>query len=154
MTDEKILERASQIYELNHTTSHLIYQYITKTTKYPLSPSQRWLLWLLKEHGTRTPSDVAQVMGVTSGAVTSLADRLCKQNLINRERSKKDRRVVELSLTPKGEEMIEAIQQEILTRLAEICSKLTEDDIQNAKHIFTKVKTILEELLSEGQRRE
>lgn len=154
MSDEKLLDRIKKLYALNHSTHHLLHQYITKTTNYPLSPPQYWLLRLLKDNGTCTPTDVAQTMGVTSGAVTSLADRLYKQDLINRERSKKDRRVVELSLTTKGEEVIVNINRERLSQLIEVCSRLSEEDISNTIYVYSKVKNILEELLSEGQRGE
>lgn len=154
MSDEKLLESIKKLYELSHSTHHLLHQYISKSTKYPLSPPQFWLLRLLEKHGTCTPSDVAQTMGVTSGAVTSLADRLYKQELITRERSKKDRRVVELSLTTKGKEIIELLSQERLSQLSEVCSRLSEEDISNTIHFYSKINNILEELLSEEQRGE
>lgn len=154
MADENFLEQTRKLYDLNHSINHLLHQYITKNTNISLSPAQCWFLRLLKKNGTCTPSDVAQIMGVTSGAITSLADRLYKQELINRERSKRDRRVVELSLTSKGKEMILELEQELLKHLTEIWSRLSDEDIKITSYIFTKVKNILEELLSEGQRSE
>ena len=48
-------------------------------------------------------STVAKAMGVTVGTLTIAINALVKKAYVNRERSEKDRRVVLISLTKKGE---------------------------------------------------
>jgi len=47
-------------------------------------------------------SDISTVMGVTKSAVTGIVDRMIKLAIIKRVRLKNDRRVIKISLTPKG----------------------------------------------------
>lgn len=51
----------------------------------------------------RTPSDLARVHFKYSGAVTYVLDGLERKQLLERQRSAEDRRVVELRLTAEGE---------------------------------------------------
>jgi len=47
-------------------------------------------------------TDISRVLGVTKSAVTGIIDRLIRLGLIKRMRSKDDRRIVNVMLTPKG----------------------------------------------------
>lgn len=49
---------------------------------------------LLIQHGPMTAGKLAELSGLTTGAVTPMMDRLEKQNLIRRVRDEKDRRKV------------------------------------------------------------
>ncbi|WP_439484343.1 MarR family winged helix-turn-helix transcriptional regulator [Cyclobacterium plantarum] len=49
---------------------------------------------LLLEHGVMTAGRLAELSGLTTGAVTGVIDRLEKQGLVSREKDKDDRRKV------------------------------------------------------------
>lgn len=80
-----------------------------------LSVAQHLVLRHLHRSGRSTVSAVAEALGVTRSAVTSLADRLVEAGLVRRDRDVDDRRVVWLDLTPEGHQ-----------RLAEIDSRRRE----------------------------
>lgn len=52
--------------------------------------------------GSRTMTDVADQLGVTVGTLTTSINRLVKKEYVTRERSKEDRRFVEIQLTRQG----------------------------------------------------
>jgi DNA-binding MarR family transcriptional regulator len=52
-------------------------------------------------------SEVAEHMGLAMSTATGIADRLVHKDLIRRNRSEEDRRLVEVELTPKGREVYE-----------------------------------------------
>jgi DNA-binding MarR family transcriptional regulator len=64
--------------------------------------SQAWILHLIASGRCRNPSDIAQECEIDLGAVTRLLDRVEKRGLLQRMRSTKDRRVVQLELTEQG----------------------------------------------------
>jgi DNA-binding MarR family transcriptional regulator len=71
-----------------------------------LSPSltegQLHVLELLKSHDPMKPSDLIDHLSTTPAAVTTLLDRMEKNELIVRERDEKDRRIVWIVMTEKG----------------------------------------------------
>ncbi|MDX2234976.1 MAG: MarR family transcriptional regulator [Hyphomonadaceae bacterium] len=54
----------------------------------------------LLEHGALSPTRIASDLGLTSGAVTALVDRLEKRGLVTRARDMADRRGVVVGATP------------------------------------------------------
>jgi len=53
-------------------------------------------------YGSRTMSEIAMDLGITVGTLTIAMNNLVKKGYVNRQRSDRDRRVVEISLTRKG----------------------------------------------------
>lgn len=53
---------------------------------------------LLLKHGPMTPGKIAELTGLTTGAVTGMIDRLERENLVKRERDAVDRRKVTVVL--------------------------------------------------------
>ncbi|HEV2058008.1 MAG TPA: MarR family transcriptional regulator [Solirubrobacteraceae bacterium] len=49
---------------------------------------------VLEQHGTSTPGEIATALGLTSGAVTTLLDRLENRGYVQRRRDAQDRRRV------------------------------------------------------------
>ncbi|MGN6517080.1 MAG: MarR family winged helix-turn-helix transcriptional regulator [Rhizomicrobium sp.] len=63
----------------------------------------QWIsLMGLREGVAETSADLARHLNHDAGAVTRVVDELEKRGLVRRERSKSDRRVVNLTLTPQG----------------------------------------------------
>src|SRR5690348_17127398 len=52
------------------------------------------------------PSQLADAMGMTKGAISKLADRLLEKALIARRENPDDRRAQTLALTPAGRELV------------------------------------------------
>lgn len=53
-------------------------------------------------YGSRTMSEIAMDLGITVGTLTIAINNLLKKGYVNRQRSDRDRRVVEISLSRKG----------------------------------------------------
>jgi len=67
----------------------------------------QWItLMKLKEGSATTASDLCKGMHYDNGSVTRLLDQLEDRGLLRRERSKADRRVITLKLTPSGEKKL------------------------------------------------
>ncbi|MBO8138018.1 MAG: MarR family transcriptional regulator [Desulfotomaculum sp.] len=142
----KQTDKTYKIKQLDHlleSISRLAHKYLSDSSLCSLSLAQMYLLKLLLEKGSSSPSLIAQEMGVTSGAITSLADRLHKQDIIKRERSCTDRRVVVISLTSKGRELAEALERERLEKMVHIFEQLPDRDIDELLNIYQKLDEIL-----------
>jgi DNA-binding MarR family transcriptional regulator len=68
-----------------------------------LTEGQLNLLEHLLQQDRMKPSDFIQYLSTTPAAITTLLDRMEKSELINRERDSKDRRIVWITATEKGQ---------------------------------------------------
>ncbi|MBN3778950.1 MarR family transcriptional regulator [Burkholderia sp. Ac-20345] len=71
-----------------------------------INARQLGILLTLAYDNARSPAALAKLVGVDSGRMTRLLDVLTSRGLVERARSDKDRRVVEVSLTQEGWETI------------------------------------------------
>jgi DNA-binding MarR family transcriptional regulator len=109
-----------------------------------LAGGQMFVIMMLSKRGSCNASDIANMLGVTSGAVTGLTDKLVNLGLMNRIRSEEDRRVVHFSLTEKGIELSKQIFQERLQRLMSVFTKLEDEDLEKMMDVFTKLDAVLD----------
>jgi DNA-binding MarR family transcriptional regulator len=77
-----------------------------------VTPTQLFVLGFLKKQGSCKITKIAEIMDVKPSAVTLLIDRLEQNELVLREHDKKDRRVVNISLTKLGEEKLMKVLEE------------------------------------------
>ena len=85
-----------------------------------LSYPQILALYALLESGTTTMSELAGWLKISHGVATRTADRLVDKGLAERWRSQKDRRVVHVRLSSKGEEFAERMISNHLDLMDEV----------------------------------
>ena len=76
-----------------------------------LTPNQYNVLRILRgSHPTRLPcGDIADRMIARDPDITRLVDRLGRRGLVTRVRSRQDRRVVEVGITEKGQQILRSL---------------------------------------------
>lgn len=105
---------------------------------YGISPQQYNILRILK--GANEPLNVKVIkdrMIERSPNATRLMDKLCSKNYINRLPSEQDRRVVKISITEKGNELLESIPNNFNK---ELLKNLNEDDAEQLSHLLDKMR--------------
>ncbi|MFZ5591491.1 MAG: MarR family transcriptional regulator [Bacillota bacterium] len=120
--------------------------YLFPNSKDGLTHVQTVMLKLLYYEGSQTVSEIADFMGVTMAAVSSLTDRLLKNKLITRERSEKDRRVVIISLTAEGRELIQLFLQERRRKLQRLLEELGWEKSEQLLAVVADLRAALEKL--------
>jgi DNA-binding MarR family transcriptional regulator len=90
-------------------------------------PQFRALLFISRNPGTSLLA-VADHLGLTSPTVCRMVDGLVLKRLVRREPSPKDRRKVTLTLTARGQEILEKARNGTQARLAEVLSRLTPEE--------------------------
>lgn len=107
-----------------------------KIQEYGLTTPQFGVLEALYHLGPLSLGDLAEKLLVTGGNVTYVMDRLEQQDLVYRERSEDDRRVIQAKLTAEGRALVEGVFQ----GHAEYIERLT-------RHIAAEERAELKELL-------
>ena len=80
-----------------------------------------------------------------SGALTRIIDQLAERGLLERVRRDRDRRKVELQLTPAGRETIESIIPLVVDKLNEVLSDFSKAEVQELLRLLVKLNTTLQE---------
>jgi len=101
------------------------------------SMTQFRTLYMLNERGPQKAAELADILCVTSGAITGLADKLIEKGLVERQRSEDDRRVVYLRITDSGKQVLKELREKQKETIARLFEGLPEEDILHLKRIFT-----------------
>ncbi|MBV7380332.1 MarR family winged helix-turn-helix transcriptional regulator [Maritimibacter dapengensis] len=100
-----------------------------------LTAAQFRALQIVGEKGWETPTAIASRMGVSQATITTLTDKLVKAGLVSRERSERDRRQTNVTLTEAGRAALDsapdALQQVYARRFENL------DDWEQAQIIAT-----------------
>lgn len=88
------------------------------------------------------PSKIAEITGLTRGAVSKLIDRLLAKALVVRHESRDDRRYQEIALTPKAIKLVPKLAALADKNDEQFFSELTESERKNLKDILMKLAEI------------
>lgn len=101
-----------------------------------LPGSQSHLVFTLARKGPLKMSELAQILGLTAGAVTAASDRLIDHGYVTRIRDEKDRRIVYLGITDEGREMLQQLREVGRKKMTEAFSHLNEEQLPIIIEIF------------------
>lgn len=107
------------------------------------------MLYALSSKGPQKAADLAEILCVTSGAVTGLADKLIEKKFIERQRSEDDRRVVYLRVTELGSGMLESMLEKQKETISLFFEGLSPEDIGHLERIFALMMERVEHLEKE-----
>ncbi len=90
-------------------------------------------------HPRVTMTDLSKVLSIRLSSTTVLVDRLIREKMLSRGRDEKDRRVVWVSVSPRGKKVIAQIMGQKRRSLREIFSVLTTGEREQYLAMITKV---------------
>jgi len=109
-----------------------------------ITMGQFWAIHTVSSLEAASLSTVARYLGVSSPTACANIDQLEAAGLVRRQRSERDRRAVELSLTPRGRKVETRVWGEIGRVMAEAGRGLDADDVAAAVRVFREVARRLE----------
>lgn len=93
------------------------------------------------------PKDICAQFRHDSGALTRVIDQLAERGLLERERGDRDRRKVELKLTPAGREFIERLIPLVVEKLNLALSDFSRQEVDELLRLLRKLNQRLESSL-------
>ena len=93
-------------YWLRHISNYVSQAFARKLAVKDVTVAEWALMRVLHDREPTSPSQLANDMGMTRGAITKLADRLLAKGLIDREASPDDGRSHTLRLTAQGTDLV------------------------------------------------
>ena len=110
-----------------------------KTFNRNISVSQIIVLNRLGEEGAQMPSQLARVLGYTTGAMTGIANKLVQSGYVRRCTQEGDRRVSKLVITDAGRILLEEAHTHGLKMRETLYSVLTDDELNQYLSIQKKL---------------
>ena len=104
-----------------------------------LTDSQFSAMVSLRLNGKLAQRDIAKYILKTGGSTTSMLDNLEKLGLVARDRDTEDRRIIYVSLTPKGVDLFDRIYPNQLLRIQEAMGDLTNDEYRQLIGLLQRI---------------
>jgi MarR family 2-MHQ and catechol resistance regulon transcriptional repressor len=104
-----------------------------------LSASQFSAMKVIRIHGRLAQRDIAKYILKSGGNITVLVDNLEALGLVVRDRDTVDRRIIYVSLTPKGETMFDEMYPGHLERIREAMNGLSDEECEILIGLLQKV---------------
>ena len=146
-----IVERSSeandvvQLVDLVHNLLRATLHHLHPTlAKEGITMGQFWAIHLVSSLEAASVSSVARHLGVSAPTVCANIDQLEAAGLVRRHRSERDRRAVELSLTPRGRKVEARVWGEVARVMSEAARGLPGADLAAAVRVFRAVERRLE----------
>lgn len=92
------------------------------------------------------PSQIGAILGLSRPAVTPILNGLEEQGFITRTMSKEDRRVHEITLTQKGEELVKTLFESFNKSIFKLVEGLGEKDSKELLRLLKRSEEILSQI--------
>lgn len=129
-------------YWLRFVSNHVSHAFSLRLEARDVTVAEWVVLRDLYDHDNVAPSELAARLGMTRGAISKLADRLCEKALVTRAISAEDRRYQALALTAVGRDLVPQ-----LSALAD------ENDAAFFGHLTAAEREVVENAMKEIVRR-
>ena len=119
-----------------------------RETRHPgeLSDAQYGLLFGLREHSELSSSELALAADLSPATATEMLDALATAGLVRRQRSERDRRVVLISLTERGHEVVEERRARYEPRWRAALAEFSDEELLRAAAVLDSLRTLFDEL--------
>lgn len=130
--DPEVMAHARSIFDSGRVLHDLVLRVQTtglkgcaeKRSFTELTMSQLYLVKAALREERVTISQLAELLGVSPPSASAMVNRLVGKGILNRRRSEKDRRVVEVSVSPEAMADIRCIEHRILMIFVDIIEKI------------------------------
>lgn len=137
---------------MNNVNTKLLSEFLTKAVKVrrlieqtssfedkAITLLQAQALTFIHNHPKTPVGSLAEELSMSLSAMAQLTNRLADAEYIQREDSPTDRRIICLSLTPKGIGQIEIYKKQLEKNHFKVLSAIPENDLKELVRIFTNI---------------
>ena len=114
------------------------------------SKNEVLIFWLLYQRGEVNMTEIAEYIHVPLNTATGIINRMEKNELIVRTRSKEDKRVVLIGFSEKGMTQFQSLVNELIYYGMKVMSSFTKEEM----NLFYKMTTKVKEILRQEKRKE
>ncbi|UYY97449.1 MarR family transcriptional regulator [Peribacillus frigoritolerans] len=144
MNEQQLIQYVKEINETDNEINMLLLRKYTAIMELQLTSKQAVLIEHLNKHKRMTVSELANMMNITSSAVSQLVSKLDKEGYVKREINPNNRREIFVELDQTGLDHIAHYEEVELSIIKQYYSKLDMEDIKALRTIGRKLLAIVE----------
>jgi DNA-binding MarR family transcriptional regulator len=139
-------------YQMKRAQTHLRALLETAFEGEELNFSQWTVLVRLKEGDAQNSADLARALNYDTGSLTRLIDQLEERKLLVRRKSRTDRRVHDLVLTPAGRAMANALTPRVVDIHNRVLADFSRTEVDTFLRMVRKLVDGIESATADGDR--
>lgn len=124
---EKDRKAANSFFELMNFGTFFYKTYLNPE-KSDVSLQRMGVLFILFYKKDQSLKDLAHLLGVSTSNLSIMIESMVKDNLVNREQDKKDRRKIVLNLSEKGIDKFKNEKENLVKKISEWISNLSDEE--------------------------
>jgi len=109
-----------------------------------LNPTDVRCVDLLDQYGTMTAGALAEVAGLSTGAVTFVLDRLEGAGMVTRRRDTEDRRRVWVEIVPEARQRLQRLQQPVAEEMRQVAQRFKADELAVVRDFMRQAKEVFQ----------
>jgi len=141
---EEVLQHLFASMSKNKRLMHAHFQQAMRQLDFGISQAQAQILFTIEMHQPLSFKQLAHIVSSSPGAITQIVNPLVDRNYLTRTPDEKDRRIVYLSISDKGKELMQKLQATHEQLLIALTEELSEDEIRSWVNIQDKMIHYLE----------
>ncbi|MCX6655279.1 MAG: MarR family transcriptional regulator [Candidatus Bathyarchaeota archaeon] len=148
MSDSSARNKMDQMLDDIYSVIPLFHRTVLKPDHLSHSPmsSDFKVMRILMRHGPLPMSKIGIWLGISKPNMTSIIDKLIVEGRVERWQDPKDRRVVEVNLTPKGQSYMQDCWKEARDSIRTKLSTLSDDEMNTLYASLENIRIILPKL--------
>lgn len=141
MKDKRIEEYAEELGQLIPVIARTIPgeaspKVVRQAFDIDVSTPELFVLSYLPPEREPNMSEIGRALSIDFSTLTRLIDKLVNKSLVERRSDPQDRRVVRVTLTERGKEIILGVEKEKKRRIVSILRRLSEEEIESLLRIM------------------
>lgn len=127
-----------------YTFLRTIYHYERSiSSQFDLDYQEIYLLQSLRRTSPQRLTEIANTLEIPMFTASRLVGRLMEKNFLTKVKGSQDRRSISVSLLPKGEEIVQAIEAESFKRIQENTTDMSDEELNSLLTMAEKLYEIL-----------
>jgi MarR family transcriptional regulator, organic hydroperoxide resistance regulator len=146
VNENEIKNLTSNFFNLLRQLQNKFFRPLELVMKCDISPMQFRTMGIINEKKTITMSELANEVLISKQQLTPMIDKMIDSNIVERTSDKEDRRIIKISLTPYGNELLEDRKSELLKSLSKKFENLDLEDIAKLNIALDTINKIITKL--------
>lgn len=146
MRENEIKNVTSNFFNLLRHLQNKFFRPLELIMKCDISPMQFRTMGIICENKTMTMTELANEILISKQQLTPMIDKMIESNIVERTSDKEDRRIIKISLTTYGNELLEDRRNELLKTLSKKFEKLDLADIEKLNTALDQINEIINKL--------
>ncbi len=148
--DEEILNKTvDDLYLFFPLFRKKLFKHKKKLKEKKMPHSYYHILKVLKKRGELPMSEIGRLVYISKSNMTSLIDKLVEEGLAERLPDKKDRRVINITLTEKGNDLLKDWRKHTNNEIKMKLSTLSDEDLEKFTESVRNIRDILNKMKDE-----